>query len=69
VLQELSGVLPLSYGLRALRQAALLNAPFNAVARDVGVLAAFTVVLLAAGGLTLRAALRYTRRTGTLTQY
>ena len=68
-LQELSKLLPLTYGLRALRQAALLNEPFSAVAADVGILAAFTVLLLAAGSFALRAALRYARRMGSLTHY
>jgi ABC-type multidrug transport system permease subunit len=68
-LQELSKVLPLTYGLRALRQAALLNVPFSAVARDVSILAIYTAVLLGAGALTLAAALRYARRTGSLSHY
>ena len=68
-LQELSTWLPITYGLRALRQAALLNEPFSAVAADVGILAAFTVVLLVAGALTLRAALGHARRTGSLSHY
>ena len=68
-LQELSRMLPLTYGLRALRQAALLNEPFSAVARDVSILAIYTAALLGAGALTLAAALRYARRTGSLTHY
>lgn len=68
-LQELSIVVPLTYGLRAARQAALLGRPFSTFASDVTVLALYSVSLLAMGALALTFALRFARRRGTLGQY
>ena len=68
-LQDLSKALPLSYGLRALRQTALLGEPFAAVGHDVAVLASFTAILFATGTLALVGALRYARKAGTLSMY
>jgi ABC-2 type transport system permease protein len=68
-LQQLSKALPLTYGLRALRQSALRGEPFAAVSGDVGVLALQTVLLLAVGGIAMALALRHARRTGTLSHY
>lgn len=68
-LQELSRALPLSYGLRAARQAALLGAPLNVVGHDILILAAYVAVLLPAGVLSLALAIRHSRQTGTLSQY
>ncbi len=68
-LQEISGLIPLTYGLRALRQILLEGASIGAVLPDLGVLVIFVVVLFTCGTLALSAALRYARRTGTLAQY
>jgi ABC-type multidrug transport system permease subunit len=68
-LQRASLLLPLTYGLRALRQTALLGASWSSVATDMIVLAAYSAVLLTIGGLTLALALRSARRTGSLGQY
>jgi ABC-2 type transport system permease protein len=68
-LRVFSSVLPLTYGLRALRRTLLDGAPPAAVAGDVAALLGFTAVLLAAGSLALAAALRHARRQGTLAQY
>ncbi|HEV2131434.1 MAG TPA: ABC transporter permease [Longimicrobiaceae bacterium] len=68
-LQYVSDAIPLTYGLRALRQVFLEGIPLAAVATDVAILAAFTAVLLAVGVWAFSAALRYARRTGTLAQY
>lgn len=67
-LRELAGVMPLTYGLRALRRSALLGEPLQRVAGDVAILAAIALVLASAGALALAAALRQARRTGTLAQ-
>ncbi len=68
-LQEVSRLLPLTYGLRALRQTALRGEPFSAVSGDVAILAAQTVLLLLVGSAAIAAALRHARRTGTLSHY
>lgn len=68
-IQHVSVVLPLTYGLRALRRVLLEDAPLRAVAGDVAILAAFTVVLMAVSMVAFSAALRYARRRGTLAQY
>jgi ABC-2 type transport system permease protein len=68
-LQQLSKVLPLTYGLRALRQSALRGESFGAVSNDVAILALQTAVLLCVGGVAMAAALRHARRTGTLSHY
>lgn len=65
-LQEVSRAVPLSYGLRALRQVSLLGAPFRAVAADVGILAAFAAALLIVGSVAISAGLRHSRRGGSL---
>lgn len=68
-LKLVSNALPLSYGLRAFRQAALLGAPYDAVSHDVAVLAAYVVVLVSSGVLAVAAALHHARRAGTLATY
>lgn len=68
-LQTVSAALPITYGLRALRQATLLGQGLGGVGRDVSILAVFAVGLLVSGGLAIAAALRYARRVGTLSQY
>jgi ABC-type polysaccharide/polyol phosphate export permease len=68
-LQLGSYVMPLTYGLRPLRQALLEGASFSAVSGDVFVLTLLTVALLVSGTLVFAAALRYARATGTLAQY
>ena len=68
-LQEVSKVLPLTYGLRALRQTALRGEHFASVSSDVAMLAVQTAVLLLLGSVAIAAALRHARRTGTLSHY
>ena len=68
-LQDLSRVLPLSYGLKAVRQASLLGESFSIIGHDVIVLALCVVVLLPVGVLAVAFALHYARRTGTLSHY
>jgi ABC-2 type transport system permease protein len=68
-LQSVSAVLPLSYGLRALRRVLLQGASLGAVSRDVLILAGETSVLLALGLGLMSLAFRYARRQGTLAQY
>lgn len=67
-LQNLSQLLPLSYGLRAARQALLLAGPTH-VAHDVLALAFCTAVLFPLGALSLVFSLRYAKRAGTLAHY
>ncbi len=68
-IESVSAFVPLTYGLRALRRTVLDGQPLQAVATDLGILVAFIVVLMALGALSLRLALRYARRAGTLAQY
>jgi ABC-2 type transport system permease protein len=68
-LQQLSRALPLSYGLRAARQASLLGEPLGALGHDVGVLALYAIVCFPLGVLSVTIALRSARQRGTLGQY
>ena len=69
VIRPLSALVPLTYGLRALRRSLLSGEPLAVVAPDVGILAAFAIVGLAVGVAAFRWALAYARRAGTLAQY
>lgn len=68
-IEHVSAALPMTYGLRALRRVVLEGMPLGAVAGDVGILAAFAAVLLAASLAVFLAALRYGRRAGSLAHY
>jgi ABC-2 type transport system permease protein len=68
-IERLSDLIPLTYGLRALRQSFLEGVPLSGVAADVGILLAFTVGLTILSLFTFSRALRYARRTGSLAQY
>ncbi len=69
VVREVSVVLPLTYGLRALRRVLLDGLPLGAVAGDLAILTGMTVVGFALSALLFAKALAYARRTGTLAQY
>lgn len=68
-IQQISAVVPLTYGLRALRQVLLDGEPLWRAAPDLGVLVAMTAVLGVVSVAALSAAFQYARRTGTLAQY
>jgi ABC-2 type transport system permease protein len=68
-LGQLSGAIPLTYGLRPLRQLLLQGAPLPLAARDIALLALFTAALLAISVLAFGWALKQARRLGTLAQY
>jgi ABC-2 type transport system permease protein len=68
-LEHISRAIPLTYGLRALRRVLLEGASLMTVRSDVGVLLLMTVVLFAAGVWLFSAAMRYARRTGSLSYY
>lgn len=68
-IEHLSAALPLTYGLRALRRVWLEGESLADVAGDVGILLLFLVGLAVVGWTAFRAALRYARRSGTLSQY
>jgi len=68
-LHNISALLPLTYGLRALRRTLLDGASLDMVAADVAILLTFAVVLLGASVAAFSWALRYARRAGTLAQY
>jgi len=60
---------PLTYGLRAVRQITIDGAPFGAVLADVGTLSIFCILFLTLGSLAMGYALRRARAEGTLSQY
>ena len=64
-----SYALPLTYGLRALRRVLLEGQGVGAVAGDVAILGALTLVLFLIGALALAGGLRYARRDGNLAIY
>ncbi|MGH7603741.1 MAG: ABC transporter permease [Gemmatimonadaceae bacterium] len=68
-LQHISGFIPLTYGLRALRRVMLEGASLFSVGRDVAILLAMTAVLLAVSTWIFGISMRYARRTGTLGYY
>lgn len=68
-LQDLSALVPLTYGLRALRMLLLGGAPVSEVINDVSALTFMTVVMLSVATLLFAAALRHARSAGTLSQY
>ena len=68
-LEGVAGLIPLTYGLRALRMSLLEGASMASVAGDVLILSAFTVVLLLVSAGVFFLAFRYARRSGTLVQY
>lgn len=68
-IERLSDLIPLTYGLRALRQSFLEGVPLSAVASDLGILLAITAALALLSLFTFSRALRYARHTGTLAQY
>ena len=64
-----SDVIPMTYGLRAVRRITIDDWPLRAVLADVGTLVLFCVTFLAIGSLAMRHALRRARAEGTLSQY
>lgn len=68
-IQSVSGWIPLTYGLRALRRVVLEGEAISAVASDLTHLLGFVLVLGLAGALTLAMALRHARVAGTLAHY
>jgi ABC-2 type transport system permease protein len=68
-LEQLSAVIPLTYGLRALRRTFLEGLPLGSVSGDLAILVGFIVVLMGASVLLFGKALKYARRTGSLALY
>jgi len=68
-IQPLAALVPLTYGLRALRQTMLGGESLAAVTPDLLVLSGFAVVLMIMGLTAFRMALNYARQAGTLAQY
>ncbi len=68
-IRTLSVAVPLTYGLRIMRQALLAGMDSAAVAGDLIVLAGISAVLLLGGGLLFALALRHARGEGSLGQY
>lgn len=68
-IQHLSVAMPLTYGLRAIRQALLAGAPLAVIQADLIPLAGLALGLLLLGGAAFLYGLRHARREGTLGQY
>lgn len=68
-IQSLSSVVPLTYGLRALRRVWLDGLGLREVIPDVVTLAGMAIGLLALGVAVFAIGMRYARRAGTLAQY
>lgn len=68
-IQSISAVIPLTYGLRALRRVFLDGQSLSRVTDDLTMLILLAVFLGATGVLALRASLLYARRMGSLAQY
>lgn len=66
---NVSDVVPLAYGLRALRHTLLDGQGLQMVLNDLGILTSFSVVLIAIGTMAYRASLHYARQAGSLSQY
>jgi ABC-2 type transport system permease protein len=64
-----SDVIPMTYGLRAVRRITIDDWPLRAVLADLGTLVLFCVTFLAIGSLAMTHALRRARAEGTLSQY
>ena len=68
-MSNVSDLVPLAYGLRALRHTLLDGDGIQMVLNDLGILTSFAVVLLAIGAMAYRASLQYARQAGSLSQY
>jgi len=68
-IENVSAVIPLTYGLRSLRQVILTGAPAGEVLPDILRLSAMAAVLLAISMTLFHFAFQYARRTGSLTHY
>lgn len=68
-LENVADLVPLTYGLRAVRRTLLEGEPVRAVLGDVSILVVFAAALFAVGATAFTLALRYARRTGTLGHY
>lgn len=68
-IESLSAFVPLTYGLRALRQILLEGQPLHSTLPDIGILALFAAGLMSAGAIAMRAALAHARRAGSLSHY
>src|SRR5262245_12594508 len=64
-----SRVLPITYALRGLRRALLLDRPFADLLPDIRALLLFVAILLPLGVLAFRVAVRKARQEGSLVQY
>jgi ABC-2 type transport system permease protein len=66
---RLSDVVPMTYGIRAVRRITIDDWPLRAVLADVGILSIFCLAFLTLGSLGMTHALRRARAEGTLSQY
>ena len=68
-IRDFSAVIPLTYGLRAIRRTLLEGSSTVEVAGDLGMLFAFAAGLLALSGYLFHRAFQYARKSGSLAQY
>jgi ABC-2 type transport system permease protein len=68
-IQQLSVVVPLTYGLRVMRKAILAGDPLSALGADLTAVGIEAALLMLIGGVCFAAALRHARGQGSLGQY
>jgi ABC-2 type transport system permease protein len=68
-LELLARFYPLTYALQAMRRALLTGATVRALGREIGLLVAFSAVLVPAGLVAFRYAVQRAKRDGSLTQF
>lgn len=68
-LQPFAQWIPLTYGLRPLRQTLLQGASIETIGADVAILAGFAAILLGMSAVAFGTALQYAKKKGTLAQY
>jgi ABC-2 type transport system permease protein len=68
-IKPLSAIVPLTYGLRALRKLLLEGEPIAGVTQDIGFLLIFIAVTSVVAMWLFASALRYARKSGSLAQY
>ncbi len=68
-LQVCAALIPVTYALRAMRQALLNNAPWSVLLPDIGILAIFCAVLVPLSLATFRLAVRLAKTDGSLAHY
>jgi ABC-2 type transport system permease protein len=68
-LEPFSAVMPLTYGIEAMRKIVLAGAALSDVRNDLVILLLFSVILILGGVIAVKHSLRVARKNGTLLHY